>query len=73
MTLVFRPVLLASTLLVGLLSSLAAAENPKEIRVDWAKYNPVSMLLKDKSFLQQELVKDGIGVRWLQTPQVLRR
>ena len=67
MTLVFRPVLLASTLLVGLLSSLAAAENPKEIRIDWATYNPVSMLLKDKGFLEQELAKDRIGVRWVQT------
>src|SRR5207344_3594811 len=44
-----------------------AAEKPKEIRVDWATYNPVSMLLKEKGFLEKEFAKDGIAVRWVQT------
>src|ERR1043166_1580657 len=48
-------------------TSAGAAEKPKEIRVDWATYNPVSMLLKDKGFLEKELAKDGISVRWVQT------
>src|SRR5262249_28930307 len=41
--------------------------NPSEIRIDWATYNPVSMLLKDKGFLEKEFAKDGIGIRWVQT------
>src|SRR5215470_9627366 len=45
----------------------AQAQNPKEIRVDWATYNPVSMLLKEKGFLEKELAKDNIAVRWVQT------
>jgi len=69
MTIHSRPILLAATLAVGLVASpsLNAAENPKEIRVDWATYNPVSMLLKEKGYLERELAKDGIAVRWVQT------
>ena len=44
-----------------------AADNPKEIRIDWATYNPVSMVLKDKGFLEKEFAKDGISIRWVQT------
>src|SRR5215475_562199 len=46
---------------------LRAADNPKEIRIDWATYNPVSMLLKDKGLLEKEFAKDNISVRWVQT------
>src|SRR6202161_4849802 len=44
-----------------------AAENPKEIRIDWATYNPVSMVLKDKGLLEKEFAKDGIGIVWVQS------
>ena len=37
-----------------------AADKPKEIRIDWATYNPVSMVLKDKGLLEKEFAKDGI-------------
>ena len=47
--------------------SAMAAPAPREIRIDWATYNPVSLVLKDKRFLEDELSKDGIGVRWVQT------
>jgi len=69
MTVFSRRSLFASALLVGLLpsASLFAADNPKEIRIDWATYNPVSMLLKDKGFLEKEFAKDGIAIRWVQT------
>jgi sulfonate transport system substrate-binding protein len=69
MTLFSRRSLFASALLVALLpsASLFAADKPKEIVVDWATYNPVSLLLKDKGFLEKEFAKDGIGIRWVQT------
>jgi sulfonate transport system substrate-binding protein len=69
MTVFSRRRLLASALLVGLVpgASVNAADKPKEIRIDWATYNPVSMLLKDKGFLEKEFAKDGISVRWVQT------
>jgi sulfonate transport system substrate-binding protein len=44
-----------------------AADKPSEIRIDWATYNPVSMVLKEKGLLENEFAKDGIGVRWVQT------
>src|SRR2546423_6621807 len=61
--------LLASAFFAGLLPSTAlfAADKPKEIRIDWATYNPVSMLLKEKGLLEKEFAKDGIGIRWVQT------
>jgi sulfonate transport system substrate-binding protein len=59
---------LASVLLVGLLPTASfGADKPKTINIDWATYNPVSMLLKDKGLLEKEFAKDGIGIRWVQT------
>lgn len=43
------------------------AAPPTEIRIDWAAYNPVSIVLKDKKFLEEDLAKDGISVRWVQS------
>src|SRR5258707_5541969 len=69
MTVLSRRSLLASALLMGLApsASLLAADTPKEIYVDWATYNPVSMVLKDKGFLEKEFAKDGIKVNWVKT------
>src|SRR4029453_12725270 len=63
-----RRILLAA-LISGVVSGTGAkpAEKPKEIRVDWATYNPVSMLLKEKGYLERELAKDNVAVRWVQT------
>jgi sulfonate transport system substrate-binding protein len=44
-----------------------AAGKPSEIRIDWATYNPVSMVLKQQGLLEKEFEKDGIGIRWVQT------
>jgi sulfonate transport system substrate-binding protein len=44
-----------------------AAEPPKEIRLDWATYNPVSLVLKDQGLLEKEFAKDGITIRWVQS------
>jgi sulfonate transport system substrate-binding protein len=46
---------------------LLAADRPREIRIDWATYNPVSMVLKDKGLLEEEFAKDGIAIRWVQS------
>ena len=62
-----RRILLAAVLTVAAGAGVSAAEKPKEIRVDWATYNPVSMLLKEKGFLERELARDSIAVRWVQT------
>src|SRR5579871_3889140 len=69
MTHVFsRRGLLAAAFAVYLPASGAlAADKPKEIRIDWATYNPVSMVLKDKGWLEKEFAKDGISIRWVQS------
>jgi sulfonate transport system substrate-binding protein len=59
-------------LLCGLASIVApavarAADKPGEIRIDWATYNPVSMVLKQNGLLEKEFGKDGIGIRWVQS------
>lgn len=45
----------------------SAADPVKEVRIDWATYNPVSIVMKEKGLLEQELAKDGITVRWVQS------
>jgi len=69
MTELSRRSLLAATLALALLPStqLRAADNPKEIRIDWATYNPVSMVLKEKQLLEKDFSKDGISIVWVQT------
>ena len=69
MQLFSRRSLLVSATLVGLLptTALFAADKPKAISIDWATYNPVSMVLKDKGLLEKEFAKDGIQIRWVQT------
>jgi sulfonate transport system substrate-binding protein len=64
-----RRSLVACALALALIPStrLAAADNPKEIRIDWATYNPVSMVLKEKQLLEKEFSKDGISIVWVQT------
>ena len=40
---------------------------PKVIRLDYAYYNAVSLVLKNKGFLEQDLASDGISVEWTQS------
>ena len=69
MTLVSRRLILVALAVAAALPSraLRAAEKPAEIRIDWATYNPVSLVLKDKRLLEQEFERDGIAIRWVQT------
>src|SRR5450755_977663 len=41
------------------------AKPPVEVRLDWATYNPSSLVLKKFGWLEEELGKDGIRVTWL--------
>ena len=42
-----------------------ATDALKEIRIDWATYNPVSLILKQKGMLEKEFAKDGIRIVWV--------
>jgi sulfonate transport system substrate-binding protein len=48
-------------------ASAFAADTLKEIHVDWATYNPVSIILKQKGMLEMEFAKDGIKIVWVQS------
>ncbi|TCP90372.1 sulfonate transport system substrate-binding protein [Rhizobium sp. PP-CC-2G-626] len=52
--------------LAGAVSGALAAD-VKEIRIDWATYNPVSLLLKKEGILEKAFEKDGISIRWVQS------
>src|SRR5580704_3813026 len=68
MTLFSRRLIAVAAILAAFMPAAArAADKPKEIVIDWATYNPVSMVLKDKGLLEKEFAKDGIGVHWVQT------
>src|SRR4051794_29913400 len=68
MSIFSRRTLIASAFCAGLLpTALVAADKPKTINIDWATYNPVSMLLKEKGLLEKEFAKDGISVVWVQS------
>ncbi|WP_245297010.1 MULTISPECIES: aliphatic sulfonate ABC transporter substrate-binding protein [Rhodomicrobium] len=57
-----------AALAIGLAAAPAfAADAPKEIRIDWATYNPVSLVLKERGILEKEFEKDGIAIRWVQS------
>lgn len=63
-----RRVLAATILAIsGLTSGLAQAQAPREIRIDYATYNPVSLVLKDQKLLEKAFEKDGIAIRWVQS------
>ncbi|MBY2912996.1 aliphatic sulfonate ABC transporter substrate-binding protein [Rhizobium leguminosarum] len=52
---------------LGLGLSSAEAADLSEIRIDWATYNPVSVLLKKEGLLEKEFAKDNISIRWVQS------
>src|SRR5258705_8279605 len=60
----FAALIAVSTLLPG---AAFAADALKEIRIDWATYNPVSMILKQQGLLEKEFARDGISVVWVQS------
>lgn len=41
------------------------SKGPAELRLDYATYNVSSLVLKRQGWLEQELARDGVGVRWL--------
>lgn len=60
------PALLALALVCALTASPARAQSkPAELRLDYATYNPSSLVLKKFGWLEAELKAEGVPVRWL--------
>jgi sulfonate transport system substrate-binding protein len=50
----------------GLLTGCKNKEaKPEIVKIDFAYYNPVSLVLKEKKFLEEELGKENIKVEWI--------
>jgi len=61
-----RRIALAGLAAVSLsFASVAAYAQPKEIRIDFATYNPVGLVLKERGILEKALEAGGIKVRWV--------
>ena len=66
----YRPLiatLMLTTLLLVAGCNKSTASKPQVVRVDFAYYNPVSLVLKEKHFLEDDLAKDGVQVEWTQS------
>jgi sulfonate transport system substrate-binding protein len=60
------PVLLSLALavLLPLAGCSKKADRPEVVKLDYATYNPVGLVLKEKGFLETALAKDGVKVEW---------
>ncbi len=45
----------------------SAQGQPDRITVDWATYDPLSVLIREEGRLEKEFAHDGIAVRWVQS------
>lgn len=52
-------------ILDGCSHSVSQESEVKTVKLDYAYYNPVSLVLKEKKWLEDDLKKDGIGVEWI--------
>jgi sulfonate transport system substrate-binding protein len=58
-----------ATLLIAMLLPAAGAKASEldELRIDWATYNPVSIVLKEQGLIEKEFAADNIPVVWVQS------
>jgi sulfonate transport system substrate-binding protein len=67
MSLSRRSFLQSTVAAAGLAIGGGAKAAPSEIRLDFATYNPLSLVLREKGLVEKALAADGVGVRWVQT------
>src|SRR5208282_3910431 len=60
-------VLAAALLAFSGCNKSSAGSKLQVVRIDFAYYNPVSLVLKEKRFLEDDLAKDGVAVEWTQS------
>lgn len=46
-------------------STSVRAEQVSKLRLDYAPYNPVSLILKDNGWMEAEFAKDNIAIEWV--------
>jgi sulfonate transport system substrate-binding protein len=58
---------LSAAAVTSFASTNVFAQSAKEVRLDYATYNPVSLVLKEQGLLEKALAQKGITVRWVQS------
>lgn len=60
---------LASSALAGCASEADASgsDGGPELAIDFATYNPLSLVIKDQGWLEDELKDEGVGVKWVES------
>jgi sulfonate transport system substrate-binding protein len=58
---------LGATTMALFAARTARAAGLDEIVIDWATYNPVSLVLKDQHLLEDAFAHDKIAIRWVQS------
>jgi sulfonate transport system substrate-binding protein len=58
-------IVMAGLLALGVARPAWAADKVDELTLDYAYYSPLSLVLKAKGFLEEDLKKDGIKVKWV--------
>lgn len=53
--------------LLGVLGCQRSVDRPAVVKLDYATYNPVGLLLKEKGFLEEDLAKDGVKLEWVKS------
>ena len=57
----------AAVLGLSAASTMAVAGDLHEVRLDWATYNPLGLVLKEQGLVEKAFAKDGVAVRWVQS------
>lgn len=57
----------SAALLLNAVPETARAADIGELRLDWAFYNPVSLVLKDQGLVEAAFAEEGIDIRWVQS------
>jgi sulfonate transport system substrate-binding protein len=62
-----RGLFFALTLLFASTSNPSHSASLEELHIDWATYNPVSIVVRTQGLLEKEFEKDGTKIRWVQS------
>jgi sulfonate transport system substrate-binding protein len=54
-------------LVVAACGDAEGSEGADTLTLDWATYNPLSLIIRDQGWLEEALADDGIEVEWLQS------
>jgi sulfonate transport system substrate-binding protein len=57
----------AAAVAAGSFGRAARADDPSTLTIDWAYYNPLSLILRDRQIIEKRLAPRGVEVQWVQS------